>query len=132
MAWWNPLDYLGATSDGRSVNDLEAEQRSYQERDAENNRRRYETGYYTAEQFEAAERVRITGIQDVQGEIYQAAGEGAVEGLKELPGTVRGGLNSAFSWSLGFIPWWGWVGALLWLAWYLGGFTYLRGILAKR
>lgn len=30
------------------------------------------------------------------------------------------------------VPWWLWVGGIVAVFWYLGGFTYFRGILAKR
>jgi len=55
-----------------------------------------------------------------------------VEGLQALPDHVRGALNTSFSWSLAFIPWWGWLALLGAVWWYLGGFVMLRGILAKR
>ena len=129
---WNPFNWVGLTSDGRSVDDLQREQDSISAREAELNQRRRDSGYYTDEEYMRAEQVRVTGAVDVSSEVGQAAQEGAVEGLKNLPAQVRGALNTSFGWSLSFIPWWGWVALLGVGFWYLGGFVYLRGILARR
>lgn len=65
-------------------------------------------------------------------QVLDAAGEGAVEGLKELPGKVRSGLTAGAGWTLSFIPWWGWlIGAGVAFG-YLGGWGYLRGILSRK
>ncbi len=128
----NPFNWWGLSSDGQSIDDLNREQQSIDDRIAAENKRRADTGYYTPEQYEAAEAARMNNRVDVSGEIYSAAGEGAVEGLQSLPGKVRGALNESFSWSLSFIPWWGWLGLFVAGFWYLGGFVMLRGILAKK
>lgn len=132
MSWWNPLDYLPLGSDGSSVNDLERGAQSVDERIAAENKRRADTGYWTPEEYERAETARMNNQTNVSGEVYRAAGEGAVEGLTALPDHVRGALNTSFNWSLSFIPWWGWVGLLVAGFWYLGGFVMLRGILSKK
>lgn len=129
---WNPLNWIGLTSDGQSVDDLAAAERSYQERAAAENLRRVDTGYYTTDQYQAAEQARLLNATDAVAEVGAAAKEGAVEGLKNLPANARGILNTSFNWSFAFIPWWGWLAGLGAIVWYLGGFTYLRGILAKR
>ena len=73
-----------------------------------------------------------TGSSTYNDEIASAAAEGAVEGLTELPGKVRGALSGIAGWGLAFVPWWAWIVGAGVGFYYLGGFIYLRGILAKR
>jgi hypothetical protein len=128
---WNPFNWIGLTTDGRSTDDLTAEEADYQARAATLNRERLEAGRITQEQFDRAETVRRTNATDVAGEIGAAAKEGAKEGLQALPNTVRTALNDSFGWGVSFIPWYGWLGLLLAGVWYTGGFTYLRGVFAR-
>lgn len=95
-------------------------------------------GVWTQEQYNAAEvnRAASTGDLDYSSQVLAAFGEGAVEGLQaELNYSAAGvkrALNLPASWLWKALPWWVWVGGLGVLVWYLGGFTWLRGALAKR
>lgn len=106
-----------------------------EERNRQLNQRKLERGQVTEEwvtrQQEAFESSGPdAGAWDQQ--ILEAAGQGAVEGLQELPGKVRAGLNAGAGWTLSFIPWWGWLIGAGVLFGYLGGGVYLRGILARK
>jgi hypothetical protein len=89
-----------------------------------------DTPEWAAAQTEAFDSNGGTGSDNAQ--ILGAAADGAVEGLKSLPGTVRGTLTGVVGWSLAWVPWWGWlVGAFLVFLW-LGGGVWAKGILARR
>ncbi len=102
-------------------------------RNRELNQKKLDRGQLSPEWVTAQqERFESTGSGTFNGQIMDAAAEGAVEGLQSMPGKVRAALNSVGSWAVSFIPWWAWVIGLLVLVGYLGGFTRLRGILARR
>lgn len=102
-------------------------------RNQELNQKKLERGQVTREWVDAQqERFNSTGPSTFNSQVLDAAGEGAVEGIKAMPAKVRDALTTGAGWSLSFIPWWGWlIGAgVVWG--YLGGWSYLRGILARR
>lgn len=104
-----------------------------EKRNQELNQRKLERGQITNE-WKTAQEIRFgsNGPDTYNDEILDAAGQGAVEGIKSMPKTVRDALTTGAGWSLSFVPWWGWlIGAGVAFG-YLGGWTYLRGIMAKR
>lgn len=102
-------------------------------RNRELNQRKLDKGQLSPEWVrEQQARFEATGPDTFNSQILEAAGEGAVEGLQAIPGKVRGALNSVGGWTLGFIPWWGWLIGVGVVFGYLGGFTWIKGILARR
>ncbi len=102
-------------------------------RNRELNQRKLDQGQLSTEWVRSQQaRFEATGSDTYNEQILDAAGEGAIEGLQAIPGKVRTALNSVGGWTLSFVPWWGWVIGVGVVFGYLGGFTYLRGILAKR
>lgn len=104
-----------------------------QRRNEELNRKKIERGQVTEEWAQAQQdRFNANGPDTYNGDIIAAAADGAMSGLENIPKSVRGALSSSASWGLSFVPWWGWIVAAGVVFHYLGGFVYLRGILARR
>lgn len=104
-----------------------------EKRNRELNQKKLERGQIDNE-WKTAQEIRFgaSGPETYNDEILTSAGQGAVEGLKSMPATVRDALTTGAGWSLSFVPWWGWlIGAGVFFG-YLGGWTYLRGIMVKR
>lgn len=121
--------------------DLDEEQARGNELDAKLNalnNQALQSGKYTQAQYELAMDHASEGVTgDVNQQVWQAAGEGALEGAKgelKLVSTVAGGtasavkgtLNFAFGTILSAIPWWIYLGALGYGFWWLGGFRWLK------
>lgn len=103
------------------------------ERNRQLNQRKLEKGQVTEEWVaRQQEAFDSTGSATYNAEVIAAAAEGATEGLVSLPGKVRGALSGVAGWGLAFVPWWAWLVGAGAVFYYLGGFVYLRGILAKR
>jgi hypothetical protein len=132
MAWWNPLDYIPLSSDGKSVNALEAEQASIDQRRADLNARQLALGQISQEQFATLEGSRMADQLDVGGQIYGAAADGAAQGLKDAQSVVRKTATGIVSGAAGFLPWWTWLVVLALVFHWLGGFDALKGSLARK
>jgi len=122
---WSLVDifYPGET---QRADDLEEQNRIL-------NQRKLEKGQVSEEWVDRQqEAFDSTGSSTYNAEIAEAAAEGAAEGLASMPGKVCGALSGVAGWGLAFVPWWGWIIGAGAVFYYLGGFVYLRGILAKR
>ena len=129
----NPLsDAFYWWTTGKSASQLEREMAASDKRLQELNQDALSRGLYDADTFEAAETNRLNGIVDPTFEIKAAAVEGAKEGLAEMQDAVKTGAATLVKVPLGFIPWWVWPLAALAVFGYLGGFSHLKGVLAKR
>lgn len=85
------------------------------------NARRVAAGLMTPEQAAAQEaRFNTPTPSEINAQVGDAFKTGAAEGLAAIPGTVRSSLNAGASWSLSFVPWWGWVIGAVVLLNYLG------------
>lgn len=66
-------------------------------------------------------------------QVWQAAKEGAAEGLADMQRSVKDAATGAAAWSLrgvfGFVPWWVWLGGAFYVAWRLG---FLKRWIASR
>lgn len=116
--------------------DLDEEQRRGNELDARLealNRQALETGRWNADQYRRAEENRTAGLTgDVRQDVRSAAAEGAVEGIRAIPGAIKETLRAPFVFAQAILPWQLWVVGAVALFIYLGGGVYLRGILARR
>lgn len=122
---WSLVDIFYPGETARSE-DLDRQNR-------ELNQRQLDAGMRTPEWIAVQEEAFAkTGSASYNGEILTAAGEGAVDGLKALPGRVRGVLDGVAGWSLAWVPWWGWLIGAGVVFWWLGGASMLRGILARK
>ena len=135
MPSWNPLNYLPLWN-GDSINSLQSQSDAADAKLKELNDQALADGRLTPESYKIAEANRLAGVLDVGQEIYQQAGEGALEGLEKEQKVVRTAINSTASGVLGAFPVWFKVGAVVALLWvgfsYLGGAELLRGILAPK
>lgn len=100
-------------------------------KNAELNRRKVEAGTMTPAQAEEQQYRFEDPTRDVNGQIFDDAVEGAAEGLQAIPDNIRNGLNTVAGWSFRAIPWWLWLGGVLALLVYMGGWARLRNILVK-
>lgn len=104
-----------------------------EKRNLELNQRKLEKGQVNEDWVNQQEgRFNQDGPDTYNGQISDAAMEGAKDGLASMPGTVRDALSTGAGWTLSFIPWWGWLIAAGVVWGYIGGWTYLRGIMARK
>lgn len=126
-AWteaWNNLkrgDLSAATGSlFLSAEDIEAGRRA-DDHLAQIAARNRERGIYDDAQYaRTIERLGYSNTSVYAGQVGQAFEEGAAEGLATMQAGVKGTLNKTALGILGFIPWWVWLLAALWLAWQLG------------
>jgi hypothetical protein len=126
--------------------DIDEEQRQQEELDrklAESNRDLLNRGVWTQAQYDQAEQDRQAGAAgDLQGEVFDAARAGAIEGAESELGLVKnvtGAAADAVYGTVDFagrtvfraIPWWVFfVGAIALFFW-AGGGVWLKGRLAR-
>lgn len=101
------------------------------ERNRELNRIKVARGQMTPQQAAEQESRFEEPTKDLNTQIFDAGVEGAKEGLQSIPDTIRGGLNSVAGWTWRAIPWWVFVGGLIALVVYMGGWVRLKNILVK-
>ncbi|MEQ2008122.1 MAG: hypothetical protein ABMA26_15095 [Limisphaerales bacterium] len=83
--------------------------------------RNRERGIYDDSQYaRTVERLGYSNTDRYAEEVGQAFEEGAEEGLASMQSGVKGALNTTARGILGFIPWWVYLLAALWIAWQLG------------
>ncbi len=132
---WNPLNWLPITG-GQSIDSLQAQSDAADAKLKELNDRALADGRLTPESYKIAEQNRLAGVLSVGQEVYQQAGEGAIEGLQREQKVIRTAINDTASGVLGAFPVWLKVIGVLVLLWfgfsYLGGADLLRGILSPR
>ena len=95
----------------------------------------YENGIITLEQYNSIRahyNQELIDNKDLAGQVADEAGKGAAEGLKNLQTGVHDALAGTVNGILGTIPWQIYAVGGLVLFFYLGGGTYLKGILAKK
>lgn len=80
----------------------------------------------------ATNRGRSTRADDYDAEIQDAFIEGAKEGASNVQGAIKSGISGTVGFVTGSIPPVGWLVLIGVGFWYLGGFVWLRGILAKK
>lgn len=95
------------------------------------NAQKVELGQWTQAQAAAAD-ARLDDPSTYRTQVGEAFVEGAAEGLAAEQAAVRGTATGLLSGTLGFIPWWVWVGGLGYAAWYLGLLSGLRGSLSPK
>ena len=141
MSWWNP----GGIFTGGV--DLDAEQQKSQALDAQlkdQNQQLVERGLWTQDQADTANANIDTasdqgGMNDTNGAVATAAGEGLKEGLNNVlaaPGKIVGGVTGGAGqilWGiLKGVPWWLWLLAIGGLFFYLGGGPVLEFLARKK
>lgn len=122
MAWWNPLDWLPLSSDGKSVNELEREGAAADARlDELNGRARELYGPPWWEEVQA-NRGTSSRAEDYRGEIYAEGLAGAREGLANVADAVTRPVSRVpTQWLvLGAVALFLWAGGLGWLRGRLG------------
>lgn len=88
---------------------------------AELNRKAYEAGRWDASQYQAAEDNRLQQSADTYGsQIQDEFVSGAKEGLERAQDAVKGAVGTVTTGALGFVPWYVWVLAAVWLAAQIG------------
>ena len=101
------------------------------ERNRELNRIKVARGQMTAEQADAQQARFEAPTLDLNTQIFDAGMEGATDGLKAIPDTIRNGLNSMAGWTWRAIPWWVIVAGIIALLVYMGGWVRIKNILLK-
>lgn len=104
------------------------------------NEQKRASGYYTESQWREVERDFETDAflseDAAQREIDRAFGEGAKEGLANVTGTVKSGINNLVGRPLlavlSGIPLWVWLIGALYVAWSLGWLTWLFRAMRKK
>jgi len=141
------FDWLISDEKTQSPSELAAEAESIRQREAELNRRRLETGFYTQERFDAAEARSVSDYGNAQVSIASIGKEFApaalVENLEEsaskagkgvggfVGGIVQAAGNFVGNTLLGF-PVWFWLVAGLGAFFWLGGGNLIRAWVAKK
>lgn len=134
MSWLNPFGIftggIDVDAEAQRTRELNAKKEAL---DAE----AYKKGIWTAEDARFVEAQRASDAAawnpDRYGaEVRTAAAQGAVEGLDKMQQNFRDTLGGAATFgaklTLGWIPWWIWLGGALYAAWRLG---LLAPLLAK-
>lgn len=80
----------------------------------------------------ATNRGRSTRADDYDAEVQDAFVQGAKEGASNVQGAIKSGISGTVGFVGGSIPAVGWLILVGVAFWYLGGFVWLRGILARR
>lgn len=141
------FDWLISDDKTASPSELAAEAESIRQREAELNRRRLETGYYTQERYDAAEARSVSDYGNAQVAIASIGDEfkpaALAENLQEsatsagktvggiVGGIVRATGNFVGNTLLGF-PVWFWLVAGAGAFFYLGGANLIRAWIAKK
>ena len=101
---------------------------------AELNKQTFDSGRWTADQYQQAETDRLNGMTgDVQAQIDQAAAQGAVDGLKAEPKIFTDAVSKATGWTLSFVPWWVWpLGAAVVFFYFFDGLNILNKLLKRK
>lgn len=127
---WNPLNWIPWGNGVGSVDDLSSEQADIQRREAELDARakaKYGESWSEQVQKHRAEEYAVS----YEAQVGDAFVTGAQEGAATMQAAIRKGIASPIDWIAGSIPWQVWLLAAVAAFWYLGGFVYLRGIMAK-
>lgn len=79
---------------------------------------------------------RRAAIYDGSGHVSpNAVSDEFIQGFKdaasERQGQIRSVLEAPINWTLGIVPWWGWVALAGAVFWYLGGAVWARGALNR-
>ena len=132
---WNPLNWISwGTSNGvevGSIDSLTAEQDQIKAREAELDARAKEKyGQTWSDQVEKHREEEYAATY--QAQVGEAFVQGAAEGAATMQGAVKRTIPGPLDWILGALPWHVWVGLAVAAFWYLGGFVYLKGIIARK
>lgn len=100
-------------------------------RSADLERRRYEMGRITEEEMHRNVAMHYGNAPDVGNQVGAAFNEGLAEGYENTTGAIRATVAAPFRFAWDIIPWQLWLGAAVFLFFYIGGGTYLKGILKK-
>lgn len=115
--------------------DLDEEQQrgdTYDAALADLNRQRLQSGAWTEEQFQTAERNRIAGATGNVGEqVSDSFWQGWTEGRDRITGTINSGIGGVLKGIWHSVPLAVWVLILIAAFLYLGGADYLRRKLAS-
>lgn len=101
-------------------------------RNAELNAQRRSMGIVTQEQTDAQEARFNDRPAEHDAAIVEGFVEGAKEGASATAGAIRGSIAGPLNFLFSAIPWQLWAVGAVALFLYMGGGTYLRGILAKK
>lgn len=123
MGWFSKL-FTGVDLDEEAKRNAELEE--WRARLDANPRmeRVWEPGDWYAHEQQMASEAAEYNPTTYDDQVWQAAGEGAVEGLESMQtgvkDTLTGGIGFGLSGVLGFVPWWVWLGGLAYAAWHFG------------
>jgi len=96
------------------------------------NKKNLDSGVYDDATYAEAEAHRLAGKLDVNQEVADVFNKSINDSVSGAAGAVKGVIKTPFDFLFQALPWEIWVIAAGVAFFYLGGFTYLRGILAKR
>jgi hypothetical protein len=95
------------------------------------NREKFDSGDWSAEQYQAVETRRLAAVFNPDQEIQQSFEAGWNEGLANEKALIKDTINGVGGFVWGSIPWWVYiVGAVALFLW-MGGATLLKGRLAR-
>jgi hypothetical protein len=95
-------------------------------------KRRADLGYITPEQAQANIANIASQKEDVSGDLNQAFGEGLKEGYDAETGGIKKTLAFPFKFIWDALPWQIWLGGLVALFVYMGGWVWIKGILLRK
>lgn len=122
MSWWADIFAPGAEAKGAELDKALDEQ----------NRRLLDKGLISTEDYQArAERLNQTSAANYGGQIAESFKQGAADGYANITSAVSDTLKAPFQFAWDSIPLVVWLALGLVLFWWLGGFMWLRGRLAK-
>jgi len=115
--------------------DLDEEQQRQDETDAalaRLNQKNLDNGVYDDRTYAEAEAHRLAGKLDANQEVADVFNKSINDSVSGAAGAVKGVIKTPFDFLFKALPWEIWVIAAIVAFFYLGGFVYLKGILAKR